>query len=113
VNIDLLERIAEQLKVPMELLFLEARQHSGELSSQQAALFDQAKQLLVLASRIERDGDTHAKSEGEAKTPPAVSQHPDRRSSRTSTRRQTQRSRRSGQVPPASLQSNTRNQKKG
>ncbi len=54
-TLDLIERLAKALGVPVELLLIESRQHEGGLSLEQLELFDRAKRLLNLAIAIRRE----------------------------------------------------------
>jgi len=79
-SLDLLERISEQLGVPIELLLLEARQNRGELSPLQLELFDRAKRLFLLASSIEHDASVQGAEDAaglEART--AIPKYPHQR----------------------------------
>lgn len=89
-TLDLLERIAIQLKVPVELILLEARQSDGQLSPEQTAVLNQAKQLVLLASRIEED----RVREQNQKTAPALAQDSDEETSGPATRHRTYKARR-------------------
>src|SRR3990172_3634207 len=75
VTVDLLTRLAQALKVPVELLLLEAREGEKKLSPEEHEIFDRAKRLLLIASdladanqqrhasRISASPSKHSKSE--------------------------------------------------
>src|SRR5882672_2668172 len=54
-SFQVVKRIAAELKVPPEILYLEARRQAGDVTPEQAAILAQARELLLLATRIERD----------------------------------------------------------
>lgn len=114
VNIDLLERIANELSVPVELILLEARQHSGRLSPEQEELLDRVKRLLMLAWKIERHVPVeNSEKEQFSKTRATASEYPYKESPGQTTRSETRGSRELRRIRRSPLQPNSTKRKKG
>ncbi len=102
-SIRLLEQIAAELRVPVELLLFEARHdEKNDLSPQQMELFDQAKRLMILAAQIENENTVENRTKASS-----AAEHPKSTAPRPTTRRTSRPSQKSDIPPGSSLRSNT------
>jgi len=83
-SLDFLTSVSRILRIPLELLMIEAKEQEGRLSPEESELFSRAKGLLLLAAKLDRRGqETYAS----IKSKPASVEHSKPRSSRSPTRR--------------------------
>lgn len=102
-SLDFLGRAAKVLQLPIELLLIEAKEQEGGLSPEQSELFSKAKSLMLLASKLEREGrgGTDAKTQSKS----SVLEHSKSRSSRAASRRAASSSRAASPPRRVALQS--------
>jgi transcriptional regulator with XRE-family HTH domain len=104
-SLDFLSRVSRILKIPLELLMIEAKEQEGQLSAEQSELFSRAKALMLLAAKLERG--ERGSADAASKNEPSSIEHSQSRSSRAAPRRAPSGSRGSSAARRVALQSNT------